>query len=611
MPNSNYDYMYDILIIDSGISVTSAADKTEFLDAYYFSESGLLCKSENVTDEIGHGTAVYSIIAHETHDAKICCIKIFDEDFCVNEKRLISALTYICEHISCRIINMSLGICNGEYIPQLEEVCKKITNKGTIIVSAFDNNGSYSFPAAFDTVIGVDNWYQCKSVEKFEYVCNSKINIRAKGGMQRVTWKNGNSVVIGGSSFACAHISAYIFNLIYTEKQQFSLAEILAILEEHAENVYTSNDEPKNDSVQRIPFSIQKAVLFPFNKEMHQLVRYAKSLPFQITSIYDIAQSGRVGVHSDKIVVKSQFDCSNQYTIKDINKIEYGEFDTLILGHMDEINRICGYDLRFKILSEMLQYGKNVYAFDAVENEIYDSHTAQVFFPSVTHGDVENNFGKLYHIHKPVVGVCGTSSAQGKFTLQLILRRLFIQSGYSVGEIGTEPHSLLFGMDYVYPIGYASHVMLDDFQAISVLNHMEYMLCQKDVIIVGTQANTIPLSHNNISAVHIRNSSFLLGTNPDIMIVCVNPDDDMDYILNTIKYVEGFLNCVVLAVVLYPMKVQQDWRAVFGIKVPISNSEFEEISQSIYATIHRPVFRLGDLNHMNQLFNLIIDYLSE
>ena len=599
--------MYDILIIDSGISmspVSAAEAGKKFPDTYYISESGATFINENHQDEIGHGTAVYSMIAREAPDAKIGCVKIFDNDFCVNEERLLHALRYIYEHISCRVINMSLGICSGNYLSQLEEICRKLTDRSTIIVSAFDNQGSYSYPAAFDTVIGVDNWYQCKSADKFEYVCNPHVNIRAKGGLQRVKWQNGQNIVIGGSSFACAHMSAYIFNIIKNEKIQPSLPGLLKLLQERATHVYRTLDESRIQAVQKVPFSIKKAVLFPFNKEMHQLVRFANTLPFQIAAIYDMAQSGRVGIRSDKIVLRSQSDASAEFVIRNISNISYDEFDTMILGHMDEINRICGYDFRGKIISDMLKAGKNVYAFDPIERSSFPCgyDTASVFTPAVACGDIENNFGKLFQIHRPVICVCGTSSAQGKFTLQMYLRRLFLHAGYSVGEIGTEPHALLFGMDYVYPMGYASPIRLDDWQAISVLNYMEHMLDQRDVILTGTQANTIPLNHNNLSSIPVRNNSFLLGINPDVMIVCVNPDDDMEYILNTVKYVEGYLNCAVVAIVVYPMKVSQDWRAAFDLKVPLLEAEYAAVSQSISAAVRKPVFMLGNAEHMNRLF---------
>lgn len=63
-------------------------------------------------------------------------------------------------------------------------------------------------------------------------------------------------------------------------------------------------------------------------------------------------------------------------------------------------------------------------------------------------------FGKLYRNPKPVLGVFGTSSRQGKFTLQLILRKHFTELGYVIGQIGTEPTAALFEMDADFHFGY-------------------------------------------------------------------------------------------------------------------------------------------------------------
>ena len=80
----------------------------------------------------------------------------------------------------------------------------------------------------------------------------------------------------------------------------------------------------------------------------------------------------------------------------------------------------------------------------------------------------------LYRIATPIIGVFGTSSKQGKFTLQLKLRELLLKQGYSVGEIGTEPTSQLFGKEYVFPMGYNSTVYIEHNDIISYLNAALY-----------------------------------------------------------------------------------------------------------------------------------------
>ena len=45
-----------------------------------------------------------------------------------------------------------------------------------------------------------------------------------------------------------------------------------------------------------------------------------------------------------------------------------------------------------------------------------------------------------------MLAIVGTSPSQGKYNLQLALRRRFLNDGYEIGQIGTEPTAQLFGM---------------------------------------------------------------------------------------------------------------------------------------------------------------------
>lgn len=597
-------YDYDIVIVDSGVSIDKS--KRALPDYYDITSEYTFRKSSEYHDDIGHGTAIYRIISNETENARICVVRIFCAERKTDEAALLSAMSFICKNISSRIINLSLGLVTGDSLDDLEEICRKLAEKSTIIVSAFDNNGSISYPAAYDCVIGVDNWYQCRSVDSFEYVGSGPVNIRAKGGLQKIDWNN-KSIVMGGGSFACAHITALVFRLISNEDRQPSLNEVLGMLESRAVHVYRSYTDPLAPGPK---FDIHRAALSPFNKEMHQLVRFSSELPFEISAVYDLAQTGRVGMNTNRLVVKSEIDSGIEYIIKNIKKITYDDFDTLILGHMNEINRIAGCDIRSRIMCEALENGKNIYSFDSVDTFNAANCGDRVYHPQINPKCTYNNFGKLYQTNKPIVCICGTSSAQGKFTLQVILHKFFISEGYSVGQIGTEPHSLLFGMDYALPIGYASDVELNDWQMIAVLNRMVAELSKRDIIIAGSQANSIPFTMNNLSAVPVRMNSFLLGVNPDLVILTVNPDDDAEYIRNSIKYMEGIVGCRVIALVMFPMVSVDGWKSTFDIKCAVGDEEFEKVGAYLRCYTGLPVYKLGDTSQMKELYRLVIDNLT-
>lgn len=80
------------------------------------------------------------------------------------------------------------------------------------------------------------------------------------------------------------------------------------------------------------------------------------------------------------------------------------------------------------------------------ELRVLKDSACKVYFPKIANQIFpRNQFGKLYLVNKPVICVAGTSSSQGKFSLQLSLREKFISAGYRIGQLGTEPTSLLFG----------------------------------------------------------------------------------------------------------------------------------------------------------------------
>jgi hypothetical protein len=68
--------IYDIVIIDSGV------DNCVNEDGIYFSLNGfeIVQKYKSFTDNVGHGTAVYSIVKSHNPNVKCFHVKIFDKD---------------------------------------------------------------------------------------------------------------------------------------------------------------------------------------------------------------------------------------------------------------------------------------------------------------------------------------------------------------------------------------------------------------------------------------------------------------------------------------------------------------------------------------------------
>lgn len=593
-----------IVIIDSGVYKNHFLFKNDIIEEYIYSyENNSFENVDRQENEIfGHGTAIYNIIRECKDFARIINIRINNIENGITEETLIAVLKAVAKKFNPNIINLSLGlnICNN--YSELYEQCEAITNNGGIIVSAFDNAGAISYPAAFDNVIGVITGQFCSKRNEFEYIDDTVVNIAAKGGIQRVAWTHPDYIMIGGNSFACAHVTVQVAKFILSGKTNKEL--ILSEFKINSLKKYKIESFYKPIS---LDFTIKRAIIFPFNKEMHSLIRYQNLLAFDIVDVYDSKYSTNIGATTDHLL-----KCKNKknFLVKNVKDICWDNFDTLILGHLEELSNLTGRtELKKDLIKQAIAKGKKIYSFD----EIQDYNSDNIFYPVINKQSLPpNRFGMLYRISKPVVGIFGTSPRQGKFTLQLKLRELLLERGYSIGQIGTEPSALLYGMDYVFPIGYNSSVHIAGFDAICYLNHIINILCEKDndIILLGSQSGTVPFDTGNIIQYNIPQYDFLIGTQPDIVILCINPFDDIKHIARTVEFIESSVDCKVLSLVVFPMTIKDNWSAFFGGKKTLNDNDFNNIKEELSQFFHVSVYNLGNVNHLNELLDEIINYLS-
>jgi len=590
----------NIIIVDSGVRTNHPKLKNKVLSGFSM-VNGM--RVDGFEDTYGHGTAIYAIISKCENIANITNIKLTDLEHNVDEEELINVLEYIYEYMTVDIINLSLGITLCTDYHKLKKVCKKITDKGVIIVSAFDNAGAISYPAAFDNVIGVAGNNSCNKTTEFEYINSSVLNVCAKGSIQRLFWYKPDYIMLGGNSFACAHVTLQIASFMF--EGVIGIDNIKKAIKEIAISKKDISDKTSNI----IKINIDKAVLFPFNKEMHSLVRFNDMVNFNIVDVYDTKYSAVIGTTTDYLLK----DNVKSFKIKNIKNIEWDTFDTIILGHLDELSNLSSQiDLKSEIVKAALLHKKQIYSFDDISEFITNKDKKNIYFPKVTESDLPPDyFGKLYRISKPVLGIFGTSSRQGKFTLQMKLRKKFLEDGYKVGQIGSEPSSLLYGMDYVYPMGYNSSVYIKENDVVCYLNFLMNKLClnNSDIIIVGSQSGTITFDVGNIAQFNLSQYSFLMGTQPDAVILCVNPFDDLSHIKRTIRFIEACNDCKVIAIVVFPMDLKNDWSGIYSSKIKLSDDKFTSIKSKIESEFQVPIFNLG--YDISQLYEIVIDYFTE
>lgn len=346
-----------ICVVDSGIDRNHPLFKDTDILGYEFDDSGKIIKGD-CKDNIGHGTAIMGILLKSNSKVKKIMIKIFDEKFESDLGKLIQVLKFIYEHINCHIIHLSLGY--NFYDKEMYEICEKITAKGIKIVSAFDNTGAISYPAAFDFVIGVDSSDRCKKNNEFIFIEGSPINIAAKGGLHRVTWKGEKYIITDGISFSAAYVTASMAQML--EKYGVNY-DVLSEFKSKAIDKYQF-DKRKVKNYEVEICSIRRAAVFPLNKEITSLINFADILSFEIPVIYDVKYYGRIGKIYTGFRGKTENKIIYIENIEKLIKEEVTDYDTLILGHVSEISKVMGRNIKMEILDACLRNKINVYSFD-------------------------------------------------------------------------------------------------------------------------------------------------------------------------------------------------------------------------------------------------------
>mgnify|MGYP003305124490 CR=1 FL=1 len=294
-----------------------------------------------------------------------------------------------------------------------------------------------------------------------------------------------------------------------------------------------------------------------------------------------------------------------------MNLINWNEFDTLIIGHTRDLfnNIIKSNSMLNLLLSQAAALNKNVFSFDQFTQPF---KTVPSFIsPPVFQEYAPLPFGKLYHISKPVLAVFGTSSQQGKFSLQLTLRKKLSSLGYKVGQLGTEPTSYLFGMDECAHFGYDSDLKPVGFEFVSLINSLLNNISSQDIdiIVTGCQSATLLTNEGNLAYYPIQQINFLLGTLPDAVILVVNPDDEEKTIDDTISFIESCVETKVISIVVFPMVTNPSM--MNSLKTHITRTSYDNLKKTLQCRYGLNVYILDDDTEMNQLTDCIIEYFGQ
>ena len=565
-----------VAIVDSGID-TSHSGVRDVAGGVHIqiSEKGEILFLDDHADCAGHGTACAGIIRKKAPDAALYSVRIFDESLIADGRALIAAVQW-CIDNEMDVVNLSLGTTDVTFKKSLQKVCRKAVDAGVILVAAESNDGRESYPAVFPEVIGVTGG-AIYEPDGFYYRKDQRIECVARGDEQRVCWLNGKYIMTGGNSFAAPHITGIIAHLL-EQHPICSVQDIRLLLQKKVLNEISQdqNRSQFDPQISRKDFQenyayIKKAVLYPYNKEMHSMVRYRDLLAFEIIGVADPIGKGMVGKDAGKVIGEP---VANLRISPNIRRT-LADADTLILGYVDQLARIRKRDLLRQYVQLALYEGCHVFSFQALDSTVYgdlyelaDKKGLRLAYPQVLGEEITQairHFNALPPVDVPVLSVMGTSSQQ----------------------------------DY---IPYLDYKMREICQRI-----------QPDIILTGSQSGTIPYHVQEHSTHCLSSLAFLLGVKPDACILVVNSIDAEEYIRDTIDGIRAV--CKAPTILLAMGDHEKHIRTAYGRSMitpkKMAQSKIDQHLKKLEDTFCVPAIEILSETGQQRLVETVIQYFSK
>ena len=180
-----------------------------------------------LTDSVGHGTRVCSLIREGAPEANIVMFKCFDAQDSVNEEAIVAALYAAVDTYHADVINMSWTLANES--EALREAILHAYDRGAVLVACAGNLslstglGAVAYPAAWDEVIGV-----------------AGVNLDAEGEPQTSLWylygeavdfcARGDCGDEKGASYSTARVSGLIAAALHSGVEKTEIPEYLAAM---------------------------------------------------------------------------------------------------------------------------------------------------------------------------------------------------------------------------------------------------------------------------------------------------------------------------------------------------------------------------------------------
>jgi len=615
-----------IAIIDSGV------EKSVFeginIKQYRIYDGTII--EETPVDYVNHGTAMASIILSGVDVEEVISIcPGIDSDGEVDELIApydIAVAIRLAADKGVSVINISMGTNDFVNREIIDDACQYAYEKGCTMVCGTSSDGTPSMPWASKKVIKV--WHKEESGNQIEFeqiggawhivVCKKMFRAKTRENAQFVGKHNSMATAWITNRILCEIASNNYSSLDNKELQNrieeiicnkwFDKLDLTSMYEQKIEIIRNRKNIEK--------MALGNVCIVPFNKEMHGVVRFEEMSDYKIVAAVDSPRKGLIGKDIGELIGLRK---SGIILVKDLSQVNK-KVDTLIIGYLDEVEKLDSNFCMDSILGNNLNNTKaNVFSFVPVSSEWIEKYERVGLQIKTAPYIGEEEFVQINEdipydlaISKPVIGVFGTSSSQGKFTLQVYIKECMKKKGISCTHLSTEHQGEIMGADGVLPLGYDkdSNINLPmEFQKIYIEKYMMWLnyVHNGEFILVGGQSGVIPYSINYEGFLH--SAVFLEGVKPDFAILVYNPYmDDEEYVNDCMLALKSVYKCRTIAMAFSDntkKKINGKWK-----NKKLDDTEKEELSKKGRETYKRSCGCITNQAYVEEICNTIIEYCS-
>lgn len=185
----------------------------------------------DVTDRLGHGTAVVAAIQEKAPEARVQVIKVFDRALGTEVDTLIRAIDRATEGTP-RLINLSLGCADDSRADELRVACDRACAAGALVVSPREHRGRRWWPGSLPGVVGVLLDWGCPRDELRLVRGPSGRPVFRASGLPRPIPGVPPSRNLKGISFAAANVTGLLARLLEARPELRSADQVAGAVEE-------------------------------------------------------------------------------------------------------------------------------------------------------------------------------------------------------------------------------------------------------------------------------------------------------------------------------------------------------------------------------------------